>query len=377
MLLKDGKKRAIVEAGKYIVEKRWNKMSYSKEYKWRIINYILEKISNDDPKFVGKVIKSFDTSDTTVRRYLDELCSDDIIVKNNKAKCGYALKKEEKHELYDNVNLEEDVIFRNDFFPYLKDLPENVQHIWTYAFTEILNNAIEHSKSETIYISMEKDYLTTKMWILDRGIGIFNNIVQYMKEKYSRDDINIEDAVVELFKGKLTTAKESHSGEGIFFTSRMMDSFYILSSNTFFSHDNILDYTVKEFINKGPSDVLSTGVNCGTVVFLQMSNYSKKTAKEVFDMFAPMDIGFVKTSIPIKHACCEFGYPVSRSQARRLCTRFDEFEEVILDFDGVDNIGQAFAHEIFNVFQRNHPNLKLIVENAVPYVENMIKRVQK
>ena len=93
-------------------------------------------------------------------------------------------------------------------------------------------------------------------------------------------------------------------------------------------------------------------------------------------MFAPMDSGFIKTSIPIKHTCCEFGYPVSRSQARRLCTRFDEFEEVILDFADVENIGQAFAHEIFNVFQAKHPNLKLIVKNAAPYVKNMIERVR-
>ena len=94
-------------------------------------------------------------------------------------------------------------------------------------------------------------------------------------------------------------------------------------------------------------------------------------------MFAPIESGFIKTSIPIKHTCCEFGYPVSRSQARRLCERFDEFEEVILDFNEVDNIGQAFAHEIFNVFQKKHPDLKLVVKNAVPYVAGMIERVKR
>lgn len=64
-------------------------------------------------------------------------------------------------------------------------------------------------------------------------------------------------------------------------------------------------------------------------------------------------------------------------ELRRLCTRFDEFEEVVLDFKDVDNIGQAFAHEIFNVFQKKHPELKLIVENAIPYVAGMIERVKK
>lgn len=94
-------------------------------------------------------------------------------------------------------------------------------------------------------------------------------------------------------------------------------------------------------------------------------------------MFTPIESSFVQINISIKHTCCELGYPVSRSQARRLCARFEEFEEVILDFSEVDNIGQAFAHEIFNVFQKNHPDLKLIVKNATPYVAGMIERVKK
>lgn len=287
-------------------------------------------------------------------------------------------KKNKIQKLYENKNLEEDFVYRKDFYSHLSDLPENVQHIWAYAFMEILNNAIEHSQSDTIFIRLEKTQLSTTIMILDKGIGIFNNIVDFMQKKYQREDIGIEDAIVELFKGKLTTAENNHSGEGIFFTSRMMDRFFILSSNTFFSHDNMSEHILKEFISK---DVLNSkpypGVDYGTMVYLQISNHSKKNIKEVFDMFAPIESGFIKTSIPIKHTCCEFGYPVSRSQARRLCARFDEFEEVVLDFKEVDNIGQAFAHEIFNVFQKAHPNLKLVVKNAVPYVAGMIERVKK
>lgn len=352
-------------------------MSYTKDKKERIINYILEQIEKDESKLTSKVIKTFHTSDTTVRRYIAELAENKTICVNSKKKCGYELKVQCFSQLYQNINLEEDTIYRNDFFSYIKELPENVQHIWTYAFTEMLNNAIEHSQSETIFIMLNKNYLFTEVSILDRGIGIFNNIIQYMKTKYNTADITVEDAIVELFKGKLTTAEQNHSGEGIFFTSRMMDNFFIVSNNTFFSHDNVSEYTDKEYIKKTiDTSQKIIGINTGTMVYLRMSNHSPKTAKEVFDMFAPIDSGFIKTSIPIKHSCCEFGYPVSRSQARRLCTRFDEFEEIILDFEGVDNIGQAFAHEIFYVFQKNHPNLKLVVQNAVPYVANMINRVK-
>ena len=351
-------------------------MSYTKEKKDRIMNYILEKISRDENRLTSKVAKTFYTTDTTIRRYLAELCEREIIIQNEQRNCGYELKVEEFSRVYENINLEEDFIYRNDFFSYLRDLPDNIQHIWAYAFTEMLNNAIEHSQSKNIYISIEKDYLSTTIIIADKGIGIFNNILDYMKKKYNRDDLAVEDAVVELFKGKLTTAESKHSGEGIFFTSRMVDDFVILSSNTMFTHNNISENTRQFIHSKRDESKRMIGVDTGTLVFLKMSNHSKKNIKEVFDMFAPIDSGFVKTSIPIKHACCEFGYPVSRSQARRLCTRFEEFEEIILDFADVDNIGQAFAHEIFNVFQKNHPNLKLIVNNAAPYVKNMIERVK-
>lgn len=353
-------------------------MSYTKERKERIINYILEKISIDEEKLANKVSNTFETSDTTVRRYLNELVVNEVISVNLNKKCGYEMKVHKCQKMYENKNLEEDTVYSKDFYSYVADLPSNVQHIWAYAFTEMLNNAIEHSQSDTIFIRLERTQLATSIIIFDKGVGIFNNIVNYMKKKYQREDIGIEDAIVELFKGKLTTAESNHSGEGIFFTSRMMDRFFIFSSNTVFSHDNMSEHILKEFISKDITDNEPyPGVDCGTMVYLQISNHSQKNVKEVFDMFAPVERGFIKTSIPIKHTCCEFGYPVSRSQARRLCERFDEFEEIILDFNEVDNIGQAFAHEIFSVFQKKHPDLKLIVKNAVPYVAGMIERVKR
>jgi hypothetical protein len=70
------------------------------------------------------------------------------------------------------------------------------------------------------------------------------------------------------------------------------------------------------------------------------------------------------------------GDPVSRSQAKRLYSGFNKFEEVELDFSDIENIGQAFTHELFIVFTRNNPDINLVVKNASPKVQNMIKRVQ-
>jgi len=47
---------------------------------------------------------------------------------------------------------------------------------------------------------------------------------------------------------------------------------------------------------------------------------------------------------------------------------------VVLDFAGVNTIGQAFADEIFRVFQQAHPSVKLRSFNTNAEVEAMIKR---
>ena len=91
-------------------------------------------------------------------------------------------------------------------------------------------------------------------------------------------------------------------------------------------------------------------------------------------MYSEAGEGISKTNIPLKSIFSD-GYPVSRSQARRLSARFDEFKEVILDFNGIDDLGQGFAHELFIVFSKKHPEVKLIVENANSDVERMLAHV--
>ena len=92
-------------------------------------------------------------------------------------------------------------------------------------------------------------------------------------------------------------------------------------------------------------------------------------------MFSDTENGFNKTSILIKNI---FGnnFPISRSQARRICERLNKFDEVELDFADVDEIGQAFAHEIFVKFAGLNPNLKINIVNANIEVDKMIRRVK-
>ena len=108
---------------------------------------------------------------------------------------------------------------------------------------------------------------------------------------------------------------------------------------------------------------------------MRLANRSHKQLVEVFDMFSDVDNGFNKTSIPMKNVYGN-SFPVSRSQARRLYNRLDQFDEVELDFKDVEEIGQAFAHELFVKFANNNPSMKLSVVNSNQRIDAMINHVK-
>jgi len=96
----------------------------------------------------------------------------------------------------------------------------------------------------------------------------------------------------------------------------------------------------------------------------------------VFDEFAaPEEYSFNRTVVPLRLARLQGENLLSRSQARRVVARFEQFREVALDFTGVDEIGQAFADEIFRVFAGEHPQVKLVPVHYNRYVAGMLRHV--
>ncbi len=65
---------------------------------------------------------------------------------------------------------------------------------------------------------------------------------------------------------------------------------------------------------------------------------------------------------------------VSRSQARRLVGGLERFREVVLDFGGVELVGQGFADEVFRVWAKQHPEVALIPIAMSPPVAFMVER---
>ena len=65
---------------------------------------------------------------------------------------------------------------------------------------------------------------------------------------------------------------------------------------------------------------------------------------------------------------------VCRSQAKRILSHVEGDTE--LDFAGINEIGQAFADEVFRVFKSNNPDVRLVEANVVADVANMIQHVK-
>lgn len=267
---------------------------------------------------------------------------------------GYRRAVEKTYTLQD---LEEDVAWSRDFRPYLS-LKANVLGIAQHGFTEMLNNAIDHSGGRQVKVRAEQDQSQLQIIIGDDGVGIFEKITQALQLPDKRL------ALLELSKGKFTTDPARHSGEGVFFTSRMFDGYHIDANGLRFTHHAHRD--------KDRLDASGVSQN-GTFVVMSIALDSERTTTEVFQAFmnAPEDYDFSKTIVPMKLAQIGDEQLVSRSQAKRLIARFDRFKTVTLDFTGVDTIGQAFADELFRVYALAHPQVELLPMHMTQQVERM------
>lgn len=260
------------------------------------------------------------------------------------------------------AGLEEDALWKDHVRGLLASVPPNVRDICNYGFTEMVNNAKDHSGSPTVSIAAEVTAATVSLGVKDEGIGVFRKIKTALELEDERH------AILELVKGKVTTDPARHTGEGIFFTSRMFDKFGILSGRLSLLRGRQTD----DFLIEAAEPMT------GTRIVMQIANTSDHTSKEVFDRYATDqdDYAFQRTRMVVSLGQTEGDKLVSRSQAKRIVARLDRFKEVELDFTGIDSIGPAFADETFRVFATAHPNVHLEVINANDEVQKMIRRAQ-
>ncbi len=332
-----------------------------------IRRFILENV-DDKPTDISRVTsEKFDVSRNAVAKHLRALIKNGLLEASGKTKDREYSLKPFLDEFFDyevSTDLEEDVIWRDKILPLLRDLPNNIIDICSLGITEIVNNVVDHSESPTMLVSVIQDYKKVEFRVIDKGIGIFKKI---------QNDFGLDDprqALLELTKGKLTSDKTKHSGEGIFFTSRMFSSFSISSGSLYFcrsKEDNgwLMETKVREHIQ-------------GTMVRMTINKNASHTMKDIYDLYASEfnEFGFTKTHVPLELLQYEGENLISRSQAKRLMVRVENFKEVILDFKGVNLIGQAFADQIFRVWATAHPTTKILAFNTNNEVKEMINRVQ-
>jgi anti-sigma regulatory factor (Ser/Thr protein kinase) len=257
-----------------------------------------------------------------------------------------------------NRNLEEDVVLRQikSESGVWQGLRSNVARILEYAFTEMLNNAIDHSGSAAIRVRFKRSEGAVRFTVTDRGIGIFRNI---MKRRGLASEM---EALQDLIKGKQTTDPSRHSGEGIFFTSRVADKLVIKGSSKKLTFDNGIPDIFVEEIRRIK----------GTEVQFTIRERSTRQLSQVFAQYAGDAFEFSKTVVTVELFRAK-GMLVSRSEARRILTGLDKFRTVVLDFAKIRTIGQAFADEVFRVWQSRHPSIAIESLNTNESIRFMIR----
>ena len=330
-----------------------------------IEHFIVDNLRRHESDIANLTATHFQISRAAVARHIALLVKRNIVstTGNTKARAYSLVPSVDERFSLSTIGLHEDVVWRERISPLLSsDTHANILTICNYGFTEMLNNAIDHSEADTVHVTVRVDAAQIYMWIRDFGIGVFKKLMR---------DLHLHDArhaLLELSKGKLTTDSSAHTGQGIFFTSRMFDE-YMLYANGF------------SFCRLGQDDdwlFESADDQVGTVIFMRIGLRATQTASEIMSRYASElhDYGFTRTHVSLELARYEGEQLVSRSQAKRLLLRVDQFKEVWLDFKGISTIGQAFADETFRVFQREHPNLKIVSINANDEVKNMIMRAK-
>jgi len=262
---------------------------------------------------------------------------------------------------YPLLGLQEDLPWRRDFAPFF-ELPAHVRRMAQHAFTELMNNAIDHSGGSTVTVSMRQTPLHLQLLVSDDGCGLFERIAQ------SFDITDPALAMLELSKGKLTSAPERHTGHGLFFSARLADVFDI--------HANQAGFQYRGWGAPGWHATRSAP-HSGTSVYLAIALDTQRTLDGVLRAASSgsASYGFERTRVALR-LISDGAALASRADARRVAARLAHFRHAEIDFNGIKEVGHAFADELFRVFGKLHPELEMEAVDAGPQVAAMLHSVR-
>jgi len=258
--------------------------------------------------------------------------------------------------------LEEDRVYEalSSELPEVGELEGESASVVSYVVTEMVNNAIDHSGGQEVRLAARAARTHLSLEIEDDGVGAFAHV---------RDELNLDSelsAVQEISKGKTTTAPDRHSGEGIFFVSKAVDVFRLESGTLAWVVDNERDDVAIEALVRP---------RAGTRVTVELDTSRVRSLTDIFALYTE-DYAFTKTRTVIKLFTIGVRF-MSRSEAKRLLHGLEKFREVVLDFSGVDAVGQGFADEVFRVWAGAHPEVLLDPTNMNEAVAFMVERARR
>lgn len=225
--------------------------------------------------------------------------------------------------------------------PELAGLDPETTRAFRYAFSELVNNALDHSGGEWVEVAVRLERTHVSFTVQDDGVGALERV------RVGRGLEGHVEAAAELTKGKVTTMPERHSGEGIFFSSRVAARFELHANGHALVVDGARDDTA----------ILAEQRAHGTRVVVTITRPPARSLVDVFAAYTE-DYEFVRTRTVVRLFAQGRDF-VSRSEARRLMNGLERFREVVLDFSRVPGIGQGFADEIFRVWSKSHPTVVL------------------
>jgi anti-sigma regulatory factor (Ser/Thr protein kinase) len=308
------------------------------------------------------LVRALSVSPATAHRLLQALATGGILERRGKGRAARyrlrALRRRFRRAGLDEHRAWEDVAAD---IARIRPLHPDAARSLAYAASEILNNAVDHSRGRTVEVTVGFERRgATVLTVRDDGIGVFRRVCEDFG--YATP----QDAIVQLEKGKLTSDPARHSGEGLFFSSKAVTRFRLESQETAWLVDN----QVRD------SAIAPSEVRRGTRVRLEVLPDHTPRLEEVFAAYTdPESMRFTRTRATIKLAGLGKTL-VSRSEAKRLVARLADFRHVTLDFSGVDVVGQGFCDEVFRVFARAHPKITLEPAGMNDTVAFMVDRAR-
>lgn len=308
----------------------------------------------------GEVATALGVTRQTAHRYLRQFVAEGRLVAEGAGR-GARYRRSDAVDVrrFATAGLDEDRVWADMSGPVstIANLESAAQAVLHYALTELVNNAIEHSDAPEVEVAISRTGQAIELAVRDEGVGVFEHLRQRLGLASELE------ALQELSKGKTTTMPERHSGEGLFFTSKAANLFELASGSLRWVVDNRRDDMAVGSIEPPVR---------GTIARVEIDSRGARDLTEVFAEYT-RDFEFTRTRMVVQLFAIGTTF-MSRSQARRLVSGLERFREVVLDFGGVELVGQGFADEVFRVWARQHPEVALIPIAMSPPVAFMVER---